>query len=41
MEETCPVEAAGDAPEEGEQPDVADPGSKYNFFSIFQTNIVF
>ncbi|PIO29825.1 hypothetical protein AB205_0014500, partial [Aquarana catesbeiana] len=32
VEETCPVEAAGDA---------ADPGSKHNFFCIFQANIVF
>ncbi|PIN94547.1 hypothetical protein AB205_0045540, partial [Aquarana catesbeiana] len=39
VEETLPVEAAGDAEEQ--QPDAADPGSKYNFFCIFQAKIVF
>ncbi|PIO10698.1 hypothetical protein AB205_0039080 [Aquarana catesbeiana] len=38
VEETCPVEAAGDAEE---QPDATDPGSKHNLFCIFQANIVF
>ncbi|XP_077345976.1 uncharacterized protein LOC143989623 isoform X3 [Lithobates pipiens] len=28
VEEICPAEAAGDAPEEGDQPDAADPGSE-------------
>ncbi|XP_077345969.1 uncharacterized protein LOC143989620 isoform X4 [Lithobates pipiens] len=28
VEETCPGEAAGDVPEEGDQPDAADPGSE-------------